>query len=98
MAGSATSPEAQAPVAWDPLVQPDDPYPLYRRLRDEAPVYWNAHREMWALSRFDDIHAAARDWETFSSSAGGTGNDADDGYQLFEPAGDIAAADPPLHT
>jgi len=57
MAGSATSPEAQAPVAWDPLVQPDDPYPLYRRLRDEAPVYWNADREMWALSRFDDIHA-----------------------------------------
>ena len=98
MAGSATSPEAQAPVAWDPLVQPDDPYPLYRRLRDEAPVYWNAEREMWALSRFDDIHAAARDWETFSSSAGGTGNDADDGYQLFEPAGDVAAADPPLHT
>src|SRR5436309_15398621 len=53
---------------------------------------------MWALSRFDDVHAAARDWETFSSSAGGTGNDADDTYQLFEPAGDLAAVDPPLHT
>jgi cytochrome P450 len=98
MVGSTASPEAQAPVAWDPLVQPEDPYPLYRRLRDEAPVYWNADREMWALSRFDDIHSAARDWETFSSSAGGTGNDADDGYQLFEPAGDVAGTDPPLHT
>jgi cytochrome P450 len=98
MPGSALSPDAQAPVAWDPLVQQDDPYPLYRRLRNEAPVYWNADREMWALSRFDDIHAAARDWETFSSSAGGTGNDADDTYQLFEPAGDVAATDPPLHT
>jgi cytochrome P450 len=98
MTASATVPDALTPVSWDPLVQPDDPYPLYRRLRDEAPAYWNAEREMWALSRFDDVYAAAKDWETFSSSAGGTGNDADDTYQLFEPAGDLAAADPPLHT
>jgi cytochrome P450 len=85
-------------LVWDPLVQLDDPYPVYRRLRDEAPLYHNPEREMWALSRFDDIHAVARDWETFSSAAGGTGNDADDTYQLFLPAGDVAAADPPLHT
>jgi hypothetical protein len=98
MTASTTLPDARTPVSWDPLVQPDDPYPLYRRLRDEAPAYWNAEREMWALSRFDDVHAAAKDWETFSSSAGGTGNDADDTYQLFEPAGDLAATDPPLHT
>jgi hypothetical protein len=98
MTASTTLPDARTPVSWDPLVQADDPYPLYRRLRDEAPAYWNAEREMWALSRFDDVYAAAKDWETFSSSAGGTGNDADDTYQLFEPAGDLAATDPPLHT
>jgi cytochrome P450 len=85
-------------VTWDPLVPVEDPYPIYRRLRDIAPVYQNADRDIWALSRFEDIHAAARDWETFSSEAGGTGNDADDTYQLFEPAGDLAAVDPPLHT
>lgn len=85
-------------VAWDPLIQADDPYPVYRRLRDEAALYRNPDRDIWALSRFDDVQAAAKDWETFSSQAGGTGNDADDTYQLFEPAGDIAAADPPLHT
>jgi cytochrome P450 len=89
---------AQAPVLWDTLVPLDDPYPLYRRLRDEAPVYHDVRRDMWVLSRFDDVHAAAKDWETFSSSAGGTGNDVDDTYQLFLPAGDLPAADPPLHT
>ncbi len=86
------------PVAWDPLVPLDDPYPAYRRLRDEAPCYHHPERDVWVLSRFDDIVAAAKDWETFSSSAGGTGNDVDDTYQLFLPAGDLPAADPPLHT
>ncbi len=86
------------PIAWDPLVPMDDPYPAYRRLRDEAPCYHHEARDVWVLSRFDDIVAAAKDWETFSSSAGGTGNDVDDTYQLFLPAGDLPAADPPLHT
>jgi cytochrome P450 len=87
-----------APIRWDPLVPLDDPYPAYRRLRDEAPCYHHRARDVWVLSRFDDIVAAAKDWETFSSSAGGTGNDVDDTYQLFLPAGDLPAADPPLHT
>jgi cytochrome P450 len=87
-----------APVHWDSLRQLDDPYPVYRRLRDEAPVYHDELRDVWALSRFDDVAAAAKDWETFSSSAGGMGNDVDDGYQLFEPAGDLPATDPPVHT
>jgi cytochrome P450 len=86
------------PILWDPLVPLDDPYPAYRRLRDEAPCYHHEARDVWVLSRFDDVVAAAKDWETFSSSAGGTGNDVDDTYQLFLPAGDLPAADPPLHT
>ena len=89
---------SQPPLEWDPLVQLDDPYPVYRRLRNEAPVYANAERDVWALTRWDDVQAAAKDWETFSSSAGGTGNDLDDTYQLFLPAGDLPAADPPVHT
>ena len=85
-------------LEWDPLLPLDDPYPLYRRLRDEAPVYHHPGRDVWALSRWDDVQAAAKDWETFSSSVGGTGNDLDDTYQIFLPAGDLAAADPPLHS
>lgn len=92
------APPGAASLRWDPLLPLDDPYPVYRRLRDEAPLYHDEGRDMWALSRFDDVHAAAKDWDTFSSAAGGQGNDVDDGYQLFEPAGDLAATDPPLHT
>ena len=98
MAAVEGSTRADLPVDWDPLVPLDDPYPAYRRLRDQAPCYYHPTRDLWVLSRFDDIVAAAKDWETFSSSAGGTGNDVDDTYQLFLPAGDLPAADPPLHT
>lgn len=84
--------------AWNPLVALDDPYPIYRRLRDEAPVYHYEPLDLWALSRFDDVQAAAKDWETFSTSLGGSGNDLDDTYQLFLPAGDMAGVDPPVHT
>ena len=83
---------------WNPLVALDDPYPVYRRLRDEAPLYHDDRLDLWALSRFDDVQAASKDWETFSSSEGGSGNDLDDTYQLFLPAGDLAGVDPPVHT
>jgi cytochrome P450 len=84
--------------AWNPLVALDDPYPVYRRLRDEAPVHHDERVDLWALSRFDDVQAAAKDWETFSTSIGGRGNDIDDTFQLFLPAGDLAGVDPPIHT
>lgn len=83
---------------WNPLVALDDPYPVYRRLRNEAPLYHDERTDLWVLSRFDDVQAAAKDWETFSTSEGGMGNDVDDTWQLFLPAGDLAGVDPPLHT
>jgi cytochrome P450 len=92
------APSGAAPIRWDPLLALDNPYPVYRRLRDEAPLYHDQVRDMWALTRFDDVHAAAKDWGRFSSATGGRGNDVDDTYQLFEPAGDLTATDPPLHT
>ena len=48
----------------------DNPYATYRRLRDEAPAYWNEDLRFWALSRFDDVLAAFRDYETYSSAGG----------------------------
>ena len=89
---------AARPLLWNPLVQLDDPYPVYRRMRDEAPLFHVPDLDIWALTRFEDVQAASQDWETFSTSAGGTGNDIDDTYRLFLPAGDLAGVDPPLHT
>jgi cytochrome P450 len=97
MAASRSLPGEEAPVRYDPLVGLDDPYPVYRRLRDEAPVYLAEARDTWVLSRFDDVQAMARDWATFASGEPG-GNDIDDTYRLFEPAGDLAGSDPPTHT
>jgi cytochrome P450 len=48
----------------------DDPYDTYRWLRDEAPCYHNDELGFWAISRFDDVVAAHRDWKTFSNAHG----------------------------
>ena len=86
----------EIPLRWDPLLVLDDPYPIYRRLRDEAPLYHDEERDIWAYSRYDDVQSAARDWATYSSGGIG-GNDLDNGAELFQPAGDLAGVDPPTH-
>ena len=48
----------------------DNPYPVYRRLRREAPVYRNEELGFWALSRHRDVLAAFRDTERLSNSHG----------------------------
>jgi len=63
---------AAADLYWDPI-DPEidiDPHPIWRRLRDEAPVWWNDRYGFFALSRFADIEAASRDPLTFSSARG----------------------------
>lgn len=68
--------EASATRNRDELYDPLDPetqrnpFPIYQRLRDEDPVHHVASRNFWALSRFEDVYAAARDTETFSSAQG----------------------------
>ncbi|SES49266.1 hypothetical protein SAMN04487818_1267 [Actinokineospora terrae] len=44
-----------------------DPYPAYARLRAESPVYYDEQLNGWVLTRYDDVTAALRDHETFSS-------------------------------
>jgi cytochrome P450 len=55
------------PTDWETQI---DPYPIYARLREEAPVYHNEKLGFWALSRFEDVWDAHLDHETFSSSQG----------------------------
>ena len=47
-----------------------DPYPIWRRLRDEAPLYHNDALDFYALSRFADVHKASLDWQSYSSARG----------------------------
>lgn len=70
------------------------PYASYARLRQEAPAYHNADRGFWALSRFEDVRAASRDWRTFSN-AGGV--DLDELGKLVFGPGDFLDTDPPEH-
>lgn len=79
---------------YDPFVHSmvDDPYPVYRRLRSEHPVYHNADHDFWALSRFDDVQRVARDWRTFSNSVGQI-----DTHAQFFGIGDFIDSDPPKH-
>jgi cytochrome P450 len=63
---------SSGPVEFDPLSDDyfNDPTEIYRRLRDEAPVYFSERYGFYALSRFADVLAAHRDWEGFSSAHG----------------------------
>jgi cytochrome P450 len=47
-----------------------DPYPVWKRLRDEAPLYFNEKYEFYALSRYADVEKSFVDWETYSSAKG----------------------------
>jgi cytochrome P450 len=70
---NAITPDADS-VEFDPFSQEffDGAYDTYRRLRDEAPVYYNAKWDFWALSRYDDVAPATKDHETYSSAKGAT--------------------------
>ena len=47
-----------------------DPYPVWKRLREERPLYYNERYDFFALSRFDDVEACSRDWSTYISGKG----------------------------
>ena len=57
---------------WDPFKYElhRDPHPLWRRMRDEVPLYRNEDHDFWAMTRFGDVLGGLMDWQTFSSSKG----------------------------
>jgi cytochrome P450 len=68
-----------------------DPYPIYRQLRDESPVYRNDNLGFWALARHADVLAAHNDWTRFSSTGGVT----IEGEEKAAPY--LIVKDPPEH-
>ena len=72
-----------------------DPYPVWKRLRDERPLYYNERYDFFALSRFDDVERGLVDWKSYISSKGTV-------LELIKanidmPSGSIIFEDPPTH-
>ncbi|HKT06055.1 MAG TPA: cytochrome P450 [Rugosimonospora sp.] len=72
-----------------------DPYPLYRRMREETPLYRNEQLDFFAVSRFDDVARVLHEHETFSSAKG-------DILEIIRadmdmPSGVLIFEDPPVH-
>jgi cytochrome P450 len=72
-----------------------DPYPMFARLREEAPLYYNAEYDFFAVSRYADVNKALVDHATFSSARGAI-------LELIKanleiPSGMLIFEDPPIH-
>ncbi|PJE07072.1 MAG: cytochrome P450 [Mycobacterium sp.] len=72
-----------------------DPYPMFRRLREESPLYYNEQHDFYTLSRFADVDNAIVDYTTFSSARGAI-------LELIRaniemPPGVLIFEDPPVH-
>jgi cytochrome P450 len=72
-----------------------DPYPTFKRLRDERPLYYNERYDFFALSRFDDVEKGLVDWRTYSSAKGTVLELIKSDFEI--PAGSIIFEDPPPH-
>ena len=53
------------------IVATDDPYPFYRRMRDEDPAHYSRPEDTWVLARYTDVSQAFKDWTTWSSQRRG---------------------------
>ncbi|HZN81163.1 MAG TPA: cytochrome P450 [Mycobacterium sp.] len=73
----------------------DNPYPIWRRMRDEAPLYHNEKYDFYALSRYDDVARELHNWDTYRSGKGTTMDIIMSGVEV--PPGVILFEDPPLH-
>ncbi|HSA39961.1 MAG TPA: cytochrome P450 [Mycobacterium sp.] len=84
-------------VVFDPFSQDffNSPHEIYRRLRDEAPVYYSPEYDFYALSRHDDVAAAFKDHDTYSSAYGVDLAQVRKGEVTKH--GGIIAMDPPAH-
>ena len=88
---------ADSDVYYDPydIELNRDPYPAFRRIREEAPLYYNDRHDFFALSRYADVDAALVDFATFSSARGAVLEIIQSGMDI--PPGTLIFEDPPIH-
>lgn len=82
---------------WDPYDPrfTADPYPTYRRLRDEAPLYYNEKHDFYAVGRYEDVERSLPDWRAFSSARGNILEFVKSGIVM--PPGTLIFEDPEIH-
>ncbi|BBZ01604.1 cytochrome P450 [Mycolicibacterium chitae] len=72
-----------------------NPYPVFARFREEAPLYYNEQHDFYALSRWDDVNKGVIDHETFISGRGALLELIKSGMEM--PPGTLIFEDPPIH-
>ena len=84
-------------VRYDPydVAIDTDPYPTWRKMRDEQPLYRNEELSFYALSRWDDVKPGLLDWETYRSGRGTTLDVVSARVEI--PPGILLWEDPPIH-
>lgn len=80
---------------FDPVIDAD-PYPVYRRLREQAPLYYNEPHDFYAVSRFDDVERVLLDHRTFISGRGAILDFIRADIEM--PPSMFIFQDPPVHT
>jgi cytochrome P450 len=93
----STDAATQAPVYYDPYDAglAANPWPIYRRLREEAPLYYNDKYDFYAVSRYADCERGLPDWETFNSGRGAIIEVIKANLEM--PPGTLIFEDPPAH-
>src|SRR5919106_2466223 len=100
-----TRPDVPDDLVYDPYDYEidKDPHPTWKRLRDEAPLYYNPRHDFYALSRYQDVLDGLLDWETYSSARGTVleiiqpGAPDADGPLATGELGSMIFSDPPSH-
>lgn len=85
-------------VKYDPFSEEvmRDPHPVYKQLRQQAPVYHIEEYDAWALAKFADVWAASMDNKHFSAAKGTTSAHLLTKVQPVTPM--LNLMDPPQHT
>jgi len=88
---------SESDIYYDPFdIEIDkDPHSVWRRMREEAPLWYNAKHDFFALSRFEDVERGLVDWDTYRSGKGSTLEIIKAGIEM--PPGMILMEDPPMH-
>lgn len=100
-----SKPDVPQDLVFDPYdrVVSKAPYDIWKRLRDEAPLYYNEQYDFYALSRYDDVYNALQNWQDYSSARGTvleiiqTGPDASNAIYGDGSLGMMIFTDPPNH-